>query len=365
MPNTEPLPLGYGYPAGTAATLTHYAPAPPPAAVTAVPDEADVDAACDDENDADVYDENDAAVDAALDEIGPPDNVGFQNLLPNLRLAYSASPELTPHDSEEENDDDTPTLAYPKGKARTKAGLALEAAYPPRFVHHADMTAEDLQYVAEELVRIRRPERDYPTDHNVWVADNHVTGTELSLRLALYLLDKRLVSSDIHIALTGYELTRQCAPRFPVASYLADRGYAPRHQARIDWRTTYTRQHPPTAYPTKKDAGFAIELSDNAGTPDLVATMTSGATLRAYVSRGLIVSTRSPAEHKLLRGAIGRAITCESAERGDILAAVVPRSKRFRELATRWRQTECALRARLLILTVDRAGHVDGLARDG
>ena len=113
----------------------------------------------------------------------------------------------------------------------------------------------------------------------------------------------------------------------------------------------------------KKGSDHALHLSDATECPDLIATLTTGQTLKAHVSRGLLASTRSPAEHKLLRGAIGRAITCESAEPGDVLAAVVPRSRRFRELAVRWRAAEGAVRCRLLILTVDRAGTVDGFPR--
>jgi hypothetical protein len=41
----------------------------------------------------------------------------------------------------------------------------------------------------------------------------------------------------------------------------------------------------------------------------------------------------------------------------------VPRSPRFRTLATEWRDTPAVVRAGLLILTVDRAGNVDGLGR--
>ena len=337
MPDTPPLPSAYNYLPDRAAPGASYATAEDDAhslAQRMAAAAADADAAA-----------ADSLVEAALDELGPPEpDEDYEHPLPI--------------------DDTIPTLAYPNGKANTKSDRLSDHFLDSRPVHHADMTAEDVEDVHEAHTRIRRPEPGYPTDHNVWIADNHVTGTELSLRLALYLLEKNLVISDVHVALTGYELSRNCSPRFPVASYLCERGFAPVQQALRDWRTTYMRRHPPTPYATKDDAGFAIELSNSAATPDLVARLTSGATLRAYVSRGLLVSTRSPAEHKLLRGAIGRAITCESAERGDILAAVVPRSKRFRELAVRWRQTECALRARLLILTVDRAGNVDGLQRD-
>lgn len=82
------------------------------------------------------------------------------------------------------------------------------------------------------------------------------------------------------------------------------------------------------------------------------------------MSAGLLADSRSPAEHKLLRAAIGRAITFELAEPTDVMAAVVPRSRRMRELAVRWRAAQGVSRAGILILTVDRAGMVDGLPQE-
>ena len=41
---------------------------------------------------------------------------------------------------------------------------------------------------------------------------------------------------------------------------------------------------------------------------DVIATLTSGRRIVAHVSCGLPKATRNPAEHKLLRGVLGRAI---------------------------------------------------------
>jgi hypothetical protein len=199
----------------------------------------------------------------------------------------------------------------------------------------------------------RKPEQEYSPDPDAWLKAHEMTQTEVSLRLARHLLAQKLVTTDVSVALTGYELTRRLRPRFPVERYLTQRGFV-RQEALDDWRGTYLlkgAEHPLRLH-TEPDAG------------DVVATLTSGRRLVAQVSRGHLEATRSPAEHKLLRGAIARAITLESAERDDLLAAVVPRSKRFRELARRWRAAEGVLRAGLLILTVDRAGLVDGFPRD-
>jgi hypothetical protein len=206
------------------------------------------------------------------------------------------------------------------------------------------------EFAIARRVGVRRLEPDLPADPAVWLASNKMTQTEVCLRLAQYLLARRLTTTDVNVALTGYELTRRDRPRFPVTRFLTERGTQPKRLT-DGWRGNYLL----------KGGAHALRLTNEPGIADVVTTLTSGARLLAHVSRGLLESSRSPAEHKLLRGAIGRAITCESAGPFDLLAAVVPRSKRFRELATEWRASEGARRARLLILTVDRAGNVDGL----
>lgn len=203
-------------------------------------------------------------------------------------------------------------------------------------------------------LQIRRAEQTYPTDPAIWLAANYMCHTEVSLRVAHYLLSKKLTTADVAVSLTGHELTRRENPHFPMVRFLTDRGFLFTRQQE-EWRGTYILRGIP----------HALTVGSSPDEPDLVTTLATGGRLVAFVSRGLLVSTRSPAEHKLLRGAIGRAVTCEIAERGDILAVVVPRSKRFRELAVRWRAAEGGKRAQLRILTVDRAGMVDGLDRDG
>ena len=202
--------------------------------------------------------------------------------------------------------------------------------------------------------QIRAVEQTFPTDPAIWLAANYMCQTEVSLRVAHYLLTRKLTTSDVAVSLTGYELTRRENPRFPMVRFLTDRGFI-FARPQEEWRGTYIL----------KGLVHTLTVCSEPDDPDLVTTLASGRRLVAFVSRGLLVSTRSPAEHKLLRGAIGRAMTCESAERRDLLAAVVPRSKRFRELAVRWRAAEGASRAGLLILTVDRSGTVDGLPRIG
>jgi hypothetical protein len=199
----------------------------------------------------------------------------------------------------------------------------------------------------------RAPERSYHPDPSVWLGANRMTRTEVSLRLGCYLLAQRLVTSDVDVSLTGRELTRRERPRFPVVRYLAERGFL-RRGPLDDWRGRFAVE----------GADHALHVHDRPGAGDVAATLASGRRFVGHATAGLLAASRSPAEHKQLRSALARALTFELAEPGDVAAAVVPRSRRFRELAVRWRSTIGVSRAGILILTVDRTGVVHGFPPD-
>ena len=199
---------------------------------------------------------------------------------------------------------------------------------------------------------IRRKAEEYSPDPADWLAPHHMSATETSLRLARWLLARKLVVSEIDVALTGDELTRRDTPRFPVERFLAERSVSRLDGgAGGDWKGRYLLQ----------GAAHALRLHSDRDQGDVVATLANGRRLVAQVSRGVVGETRSPAEHRMLRAVIGRAVTFEHYEPGDWGAAVVPRNARFRQLASRWRRTQPMERSGLLILTVDRSGEVDGV----
>ena len=205
----------------------------------------------------------------------------------------------------------------------------------------------------------RRKVEDYSPDPADWMAPHHMSATETSLRLARWLLAEKLVISDIDVALTGHELTRRDMPRFPVERFLAERSVTRLERGEgdgegDDWRGRYLLP----------GAAHALRLHSDRDEGDVVATLVSGRRLVAQVSRGVLGETRSPAEHRMLRAVIGRAVTFEQYEPGDWAAVVVPRNARFRQLAARWRRTERMERSGVLILTVDRIGAVDGFPAD-
>lgn len=214
-----------------------------------------------------------------------------------------------------------------------------------------DEDEDDFDSSRPEWPAIRRKVEDYSPDPADWLAPHHMSATETSLRLARWLLARKLVVSDIHVALTGHELTRRDTPRFPVERFLAERFVTRLDQGEgADWQGRYLLH----------GATHALRLHADRDEGDVVATLANGRRLVAQVSRGVVGETRSPAEHRMLRGVIGRAVTFEHYEPTDWGAAVVPRNARFRQLASRWRRTQAMERSGLLILTVDRVGMVDG-----
>ncbi|MDB4875331.1 MAG: hypothetical protein JWM41_1777 [Gemmatimonadetes bacterium] len=225
--------------------------------------------------------------------------------------------------------------------------------------------ADDLEPVSGPL---RKPEPKYSPNPQAWLDSALMTRTEAALRLARHLLTAHLAASDVRVSLTGFELTHRERPKFPVQRFLAERACLPEapetpdapngsvadaanHCLPTDWRTRYIMKHVP----------HALVLDSQPGIGDVEAMLADGRRLVAHVSRGRLSATRSPGEHKLLRAALGRALTFERYAPLDVGAAVIPRSPRFRELAARWRHSPIVVRAGLLILTVDRVGNVEGI----
>ncbi len=182
-----------------------------------------------------------------------------------------------------------------------------------------------------------------------WLKSDRMMQTEVSLRLAIALLQRRRVSSDVVVGLTGGELSRRSSARFPVAEYLRTLGFSPAHDA-PDWRTRYLSDR----------AQLGLVLHNRLGQGDVVTTLASGRRFVAEVTGGPIKPTRSPTEHRLLRGVIGRAVTAEYSQPDDVAVAAVPRSERFRALARSWRELPRFAKTGVSIVIVDRAGTVYG-----
>jgi hypothetical protein len=218
-----------------------------------------------------------------------------------------------------------------------------------------DLLADDDEELRAETVILHQqkaaPPRRAGFDSRVWLKPNRMTQTEASLRLAVSLLNRRLVESDVIVALTGGELTRASKPRFPVIAFLRTLGYKPADE-HTDWRTIYTSEK----------AEFGLRLHNRIGEGDVVAQLRSGNRLAAEVCGGPLEPTRSPTEHRLLRAVVARALTAEYSRTDDVLVAVVPRSERFRALARRWEELPRVAGTGISIVLVDRLGQARGCA---
>lgn len=227
-----------------------------------------------------------------------------------------------------------------------------EALKAERALARAESNDEEDDDDERELGAIRRAEK-YPKDPADWLIKPRMTQTEVSLRLAKYLITRKLVSSKVALTCAGYELTRRDMPRFPIHRFLTENlGLTARQNIGDKCRGSYIM----------KDRPQSLVIDFDRLNGHLITHLGSGQRLVVFASAGRVASSRSPAEHKQLRGAIGRALTWEGADALDLLAVCVPRSSQYLRLSMTFREAEGLKRARLIILTVDRhSGEVHGL----
>jgi hypothetical protein len=187
-----------------------------------------------------------------------------------------------------------------------------------------------------------------------WLRPSRMSQTEVALRLAVHLIARRVAATPVSVALTGGELTRADAPRFPVVDFLEAHGFVRREgRGAKGWKGTYAIGR----------ARATLILHGRFDDSDLTTTLTNGRRLVCEVSGGPIEPTRSPTETKLLRSAIGKLLTKPGVVPDDLLVVAVPRSARFRDLAVQWLKAPRLEPTGIRIVVVDRAGSVIGCGR--
>ena len=200
-------------------------------------------------------------------------------------------------------------------------------------------------------LQLHRPE-NLSEEPSVWLAEHRMTQTEVGLRVATFLISSGIATTPVVVLLAGHELTRRDKPRFPARRFLTERlGYTTDIADPREWRGSYhmkARAHP-----------LCLDWNRHAG--HVTTFLASGQRLVVFITAGLLRESRSPAEHSKFWQVVGRAITSPLADGTDLLAVAVPRSKRYRSLASEFRRAEGITRSRLSLLTVDRMGYVDGL----
>jgi hypothetical protein len=172
---------------------------------------------------------------------------------------------------------------------------------------------------------------------------------EVSLRLAFWLVERDFAGEGIEVAIDGAQVRTGENVHFNLVDFLRAAGWA-KECSSEEWQSTYKRE----------GSAVALKVHANPGKGDVVARLRSGFTLRAECKKGPLSQSRRSEEYPLIREALGQLLTVEEVGDKDILAVAVPHTEKFAELALRWRKAPLVKRLGVRILTVARAGNVDG-----
>jgi hypothetical protein len=181
------------------------------------------------------------------------------------------------------------------------------------------------------------------------LSDEKMSEAEVSLRLAFYLVERRLVASDVAVAIDGAQVQTAGTVHFPMADFLNGYGCT-RTEGLESWQGHYSL-----------GVEHCVRIHSAPGQGDVVARLKTGHTLRVESKKGPLTRSKSSQEYPLLREALGQLLTIERVEPDDILAVAVPKSPKFDELVGRWRKAPLIHRFGIRLLTVGRDGSVDGL----
>ncbi|KFZ28383.1 hypothetical protein IDAT_08710 [Pseudidiomarina atlantica] len=177
---------------------------------------------------------------------------------------------------------------------------------------------------------------------------------EVTLRLAISLIESDHVVGDIQAAIDGAQVKTGSTIHFPIVEFLNAHG----------WESTEQREQWQAKYSNKKYSASII-IHSSSGEGDLVADLKSGQRLRVESKKGPLKRSKSSQEYPLIREAIGQLITVEHAEESDVLAVAVPKSEKFDALAEQWRIRPLMKSTGLHIITVGRDNSISGLSDVG
>nr|WP_320016326.1 hypothetical protein [uncultured Desulfobacter sp.] len=173
---------------------------------------------------------------------------------------------------------------------------------------------------------------------------------EVTLRLAIALIERSAVISDVVVAIDGAQVKTGSRIHFPIVEFLELMGWSS-PIAQDKWQCTYKHI----------DHGYSIIVHSSSGEGDLVAILSSGQVLRVESKKGPLLRSKSSQEYPLIREAIGQLMTVEHAKASDILAVAVPESEKFTFLAQQWRKRPLMRSAGIKIITVNRNNDLSGL----
>ena len=173
---------------------------------------------------------------------------------------------------------------------------------------------------------------------------------EVSLLLALHLIRSGLAQADVLVALDGAQIRVGNQQHFDVPAFLAIHGWQPSVPGER-WQGRYLAA----------GTAHAIEVHSSPGLGDVATTLADQRPLIVEAKKGSLSPSKSSAEYKLMREALGQLLTLESVPANAVLAVAVPHGERFLKLAERWRRAPLIARLGLHIVTVGIDGAVHGL----
>ena len=172
----------------------------------------------------------------------------------------------------------------------------------------------------------------------------------VSLLLAMHLIREGLAQADVSVALDGAQVRIGDHHHFDVPTFMSRHGW--HHLTPGDrWQGRYLGD----------GMAHAIEIHSSPALGDVTTVLAGKKPLVVEAKKGSLIPSRSSAEYKLMREALGQLLTLEEVPANAILAIAVPHGERFIKLAERWRRAPLIARAGILIVTVAVDGAVEGL----
>lgn len=176
---------------------------------------------------------------------------------------------------------------------------------------------------------------------------------EVALRLAHYLIASGLATQSVKVGIDGAQVKTGDRIHFPIEEFLLS----------LDWRKLDYSERWQGTY-RNPGYGERLVIHSTPGVGDVAASIQDGRRLLVECKKGPLVRSKSSVEYRLLHEALGQVLTAENihlGDNGDVLAVAVPKSKKFEDLAGRWRNAPLVRASEILILTVDRKNEVEGL----
>jgi hypothetical protein len=172
---------------------------------------------------------------------------------------------------------------------------------------------------------------------------------EVSLRLAFHLLSLPDAQGSVQVAIDGAQVRVHGAEVFPISAFLAAQGWKQAAQkGKNTWQGTYERE------------GQRLIIHAQAGVGDVVARV-GDKRVRAECKGGPLIKKPGSREYSILRRALGQVVTVEQLDADDVLVVAVPHTRKFRQLADKWRGAPLVTRTGIQIVLVGRDGAVYGL----